>query len=322
MRPAQLAPMMIALLLGTLVAGAAPRRSSILTDELTAQLWIDPVDLEKRDLFRGPVGGPAPPDPNQPLRFIKRDTSGRSPGYTARDTSGVVWSVKLGPEAQAEVVTSRLLWAIGFHQLPNHYSSKWTVAGVAGDERDFDQSEGGRFRPELPGYTVISDWRWDHSPVSSSYAMGGLVVAMMMINNWDLKTSNNKLYEVTGSPPRRLYVVRDLGASLGSNKQPQWLRWSSLRAAQGSKNDLEDFEAATFIDGVDNGYVTFAYRGPNDWIGKRITPSHVRWTAQLMSRLSDQQWRDAFRAGGYTPEESERFIRKFKEKIALGLTLQ
>jgi hypothetical protein len=31
-----------------------------------------------------------------------------------------------------------------------------------------------------------------------------------------------------------------------------------------------------------------------------------------MSRLSDQQWRDAFRAAGYTPEDSARFINKFK----------
>ena len=116
--------------------------------------------------------------------------------------------------------------------------------------------------------------------------------------------------------------MRDLGASLGSNEQAKWIRWSNLRGAQGSKNDLEDFEAAGFIDGVENGYVKFAYTGPNDWIGKFITPAHVQWTAKLMSRLSDEQWRDAFRAAGYTPEDSARFINKLEEKIATGLTLQ
>ena len=121
MRPAQFATSIVALSLSAVVAGAPPRPSSIVSEELIAQLWIDPVDLEKRDLFRGPSGGPPPPDPAQPFHFIKKDTSGRSPGYDARDTNGVVWSVKLGPEAQAEVVTSRLLWAIGFHQPPNHY---------------------------------------------------------------------------------------------------------------------------------------------------------------------------------------------------------
>ena len=31
------------------------------------------------------------------------------------------WSLKLGPEAQSEVVASRLLWAIGFHQPPTYW---------------------------------------------------------------------------------------------------------------------------------------------------------------------------------------------------------
>ena len=39
-------------------------------------------------------------------------------------------------------------------------------------------------------------------------------------------------------------------------------------------------------------------------------------------RLSDAQWRDAFRAGGYTPEDTARFIRRLKQKIAEGLALK
>jgi hypothetical protein len=320
MRTVQLA---IALSLSAVVAGASSQTARGTSEAVIEELWVDPVDLEKRDLFRGPAIGPPPPDPAKPFAFIKKDTSGRSPGYDARDANGMEWSVKLGPEAQAEVVTSRLLWAIGFHQPPMSFLDEWTVTSFAGDESDADQSRGGRFRPELPGYKAVGDWKWDESPVSESYAMGGLVVAMMMINNWDLKTSNNKIYEATDPQvrPRRMYIVRDLGASLGSNEQAKWIRWANFRMAQGSKNDLEDFEESGFIDKVENGFVKFSYTGPNDWIGKFITPAHVRWTAKLLSRLSDQQWQDAFRAGGYTPAESARFIKKFKEKIATGLTL-
>ena len=52
-----------------------------------------------------------------------------------------------------------------------------------------------------------------------------MALAQMMINNWDLKTSNNKVIEGAGgsSGPARRYVVRDLGASLGSNEQA-WAR--------------------------------------------------------------------------------------------------
>jgi len=34
--------------------------------------------------------------------------------------------------------------------------------------------------------------------------------------------------------------------------------------------------------------------------------------------LSDQQWSDAFRAGGYGPEVADRFIGRLHQKIADG----
>ena len=54
----------------------------------------------------------------------------------------------------------------------------------------------------------------------------------------------------------------------------------------------------------------------------RITPGHVLWTSKLFARLSDRQWHDAFRAGGYSPEDATRFIAKFKQKITEGLAVQ
>jgi hypothetical protein len=44
----------------------------------------------------------------------------------------------------------------------------------------------------------------------------GLIVTNILLNSWDWKTSNNKIYRFKSgvSPPQR-YVVRDLGASLG-----------------------------------------------------------------------------------------------------------
>jgi len=38
--------------------------------------------------------------------------------------------------------------------------------------------------------------------------------------------------------------------------------------------------------------------------------------------LSDEQWSDAFRAGGYTPEVAGRFIRSLKAKIEQGRRLE
>ena len=47
-----------------------------------------------------------------------------------RDDTGLEWSVKLGPEAQSEVVSSRILWAIGFHQPPTYYVERWSLTGA------------------------------------------------------------------------------------------------------------------------------------------------------------------------------------------------
>jgi hypothetical protein len=226
--------------------------------------------------------------------------------------------VKLGPEAQAEVVASRLLWAVGFHQPPTYYLPSWTLTG-----EDAGPKPGGRFRPETDQWKAVADWKWAEFPHAAAAANGGLLVAQMMLNNWDLKTSNNKVIErarADGSP-ERLYLVRDLGASLGSNEQAKWLRWTGLRISQGTKNDLEGFEESGFIDGIEEGYVKFSYSGPNKHLVSGLTPAHVQWTAALFARLSDEQWHDAFRAGGYSREEAERYIAKFKEKIAAGLAL-
>jgi hypothetical protein len=84
---------------------------------LIGELWQDPSDLEQRDLFHGPEGTRLLPR-DASYAFVAKDTSGWSPGFDVRDGDGVEWSVKLGAEAQSEVVSSRILWAIGFHQPP------------------------------------------------------------------------------------------------------------------------------------------------------------------------------------------------------------
>jgi hypothetical protein len=40
-----------------------------------------------------------------------------------------------------------------------------------------------------------------------------------------------------------------------------------------------------------------------------------------LSRLSDRQWDDAFRAAAYTPEQTARYVAKIRAKIAQGLTM-
>jgi hypothetical protein len=150
------------------------------------------------------------------------------------------------------------------------------------------------------------------------------VVANLILNNWDWKTSNNKVYDSTTGRggPRRSYVVRDLGASLGKTTFPTFLKWTPFRARQGSRNDLEGFEAQGFIKGVEGRRVEFHYRGRNQRLVNTVTIDDVVWTCRLMARISDRQWRDLFRAAGYSDEYQKRYIAKLKSKIKEGLALR
>jgi hypothetical protein len=74
--------------------------------EKLAELWQDPEDIAGRDLFHGAGGKELTPAGNGSYEWISTDTSGYSGGFTVRGSDGRIWDVKLGPEAQTEVVAS------------------------------------------------------------------------------------------------------------------------------------------------------------------------------------------------------------------------
>ncbi len=281
------------------------------------ELWPEPADISTRDLFHGPGGATLMPR-GQTFTFVARDTGGWSPGFDVRSDDGVEWSVKLGPEAQSEVVASRILWAIGFHQPPTYYLPGWTLTGA-----EQGPQPAGRFRPSLDGRKVSGDWSWYENPFVGTPPFKGLVVVNLVLNSWDWKTTNNKIYELSEpvNGVRRMFVVRDLGASLGKTTYPGILKWFRLRGfGQGTRNDLDGFEEQGFITGLDSdAQPEFDYRGIYRDVIDTVTMEDVRWTCRRLNRLTDAQWRDAFRAGGYTPEQTDRYVRKIKEKIAQGL---
>lgn len=88
------------------------------------------------------------------------------------------------------------------------------------------------------------------------------------------------------------------------------------------RGDIDEFERRGFITGVHNGIVTFDYQGYHEELVRgRITTDNVKWACELVNRLSDAQWRDAFRAGRFDPDTTERFIRKVHQKIEQGLAI-
>ena len=301
-------------------AGFVGTSSQSLATQATAsdnvgELWIAPEDIGSRDLFHGPGGAALTPQAATPFTWIATDTSGYSPGFDVRGPDGRDWSVKLGPEAQTEVAASRILWAIGYHQPPTYYLKNWQLTGGPGG-----QQPEARFRTDFEGSKVVGDWSWSENEFLDTQPFRGLIVANILLNSWDWKTSNNKIYQLADGTRR--FVVRDLGASLGKTSNSKLLWTIPIRGlGQGSRNDIADFESQNFIKEVGENEVEFDFDTIYGSVADRVRPADVRWTVELMSKLTDAQWDDAFRAAGYSPEVRARYIRKIKAKIAEGLAV-
>jgi hypothetical protein len=170
---------------------------------------------------------------------------------------------------------------------------------------------------------VVDEWSWYENPFVDTQQFRGLIAANLLLNNWDFKTSNNKIYE-SDKPERALrhYVVRDLGASLGKTSQPALLRLPGfIRSLQGSKNDIDDFESQGYVRVDASGGIDFDYKGNYGDLVKHVTAADVRWACQLFSRLSDRQIADAFRAARYETAIAARYVKKIRAKVAEGLAL-
>jgi hypothetical protein len=309
-------PMIVSALVAVTCAGCvAPVMRSTLSAPATpaqlSELWEAPADIAERDLFDGPWGKALAPNPATVYTFVIAKSVGVSPGFAVTDDHGMEWSVKQGPEAKVEVVMSRVLSAVGYHQPPVYYLPRWTIRGGPSTT---EQSEA-RFRPKHSVMKDEGEWSWQENPFVGTRPYNGLRVLMMILNESDLKNSNNSLYEVkepgeAGKATHRWYVVRDIGTALGESGR-----------IDPRRNDPEMFQRTRFINHVKNDEVDFNYQGRHQELTRNIAPEDVRWICELLARLRIEQWRDAFRAGGYEPDLAERFISRIGEKIAEGLAL-
>ena len=280
-----------------------------------ASVWTDPGNIQRKDLFHGPWGVEFAPDPKAIYTFVEGKHDGVNPGMTVRDPQGREWSVKqltpggLDREAPVEVTLSRLFSAIGYHQPPVYYLPRFTLK----DDLGRISVVGGRFRLKHDALKDAGNWKWPENPFIGSRPYNGLLVLMLMFNSTDLKDSNNSVYErKVGNRVELWYMVRDLGSSLGDT-----------RRLGPYKDDPDAFDKQPFITGVEKNHVQFAYTGYYErYVRDVITPDDVLWITGMLGRLSDQQWHDAFRAGGYDPQTANRFIKRIREKVSEGQALR
>ena len=304
------AVLLAALLLGTACAtGLHSTLGRRPTPAELAAFWAPPDRSTRTRAFFGSGGPDSAPSPDAVYTLVEEKKGGFSPKVEVVDPSGRQWGVKMGPEAQSEVTVSRILWMLGYRQPPGYCLVQWRIKSKDG----VHVMGPGRFRPHLEWIEGRGTWSWYSNPFVDSEPFRGLIVLMMVLNSTDLKQDNNEIYRVRkpGGATERWYAVRDLGASLGETG------WTGQR-----RNDIDQFEKQKFITGVKDGRVTFEFHGRFHDLLNVISPADVRWACEKVDRLTEAQWREAFRAGAYDEATTARYLAKIREKVQQGLALQ
>jgi len=289
-------------------------------------LWRDPGDISSRNLYYG-AGGKAH-EPHGTFTFEKEDMQGSNPKFDVVDQDGIKWKVKMGDEARPETVAARLVWAVGYFANEDYFMPVLHVQNMPHLHRGGNlvlpdgTVHNVRLKRHLKDEKKIGTWSWEKNPFTGTREWYGLRVLMAVINNWDLKDSNNSIYQVRGDHPEQIYVVTDLGSSFGS----PGLNWAA-------KGNLHAYSRSKLIGKTSVEFVDFNVPAPPKmntfidvpeltrrlglcWIGHHIPVADVQSIGHLLAQLSPEQFRDAFRAGGYAPEQVEAYSQVLERRIA------
>lgn len=309
-------------------------------------LWSDPTDLESRNLFYGPGGRQDAPQ-GTVFAYESEDLKGTNPKFDVRDQDGMKWRVKLGEEARPETVATRLLWAVGYFTDEDYFLPKIQVTDMKPVSKKRRKRVRGLLDPDGTMHNVRlkrrpkdkkkqGEWKWRQNPFSGTRELNGLRVMMALLNNWDLKDENNSIYSIKADagakddqsqsdPAEIVYVVSDVGASFGTAGR--------VRQRARAKGNLASYQHSKFIRKVGTDYVDFAVPARESWtlavnpkeytsrvhlrwIGQHVPRADVKWIGQLLTRLSQDQISDAFRAAGYPSDQVEAFTKIVEDRIA------
>ena len=300
--------LMLVMLSASLTAQKNTSKAKENTGSLPGIIWRDPGDVASLNLLYGAGGQEHAPDPNGKFTFVKEDLQGTSTKFDIKDEQGVQWRVKLGQEPESETSATRLLWAAGYFVDEDYYLAKLKVTGIPKLKRgnNFvtdDTVHKARLKRKLPEVKKLGNWGWFDNPFINKQELNGLRVMMSFLNNWDLKDLNNTIYEVNGE---RRYLISDAGTAFGNTGG----------VMSRSKSDPKDYAKSKFIEKAKPDFVDFVQNGKMKEVTKHIPRADVKWLAQRLSQLTEEQIRDCFRAGGYTPEDVTVYTQAVQKRIA------
>lgn len=269
-------------------------------------LWREPKDINRRNLYLGPGGEAMKPDLSH-ITLIKKEKGGYSTKYRVRDGSGREWVVKVGKEAQSETAASHLLWGVGYNADVDYLVPNVRIDGVNKPLTNV------RFSARPKDVKRVDGFKWSDNPFVGKREFQGLKVMMALLNNWDIKDSNNKILVVSDKNGKKelRYEVHDLGASFGKlSHLPRWLQFKPDR------NNPKAYARTHLVDKVKDGDVRLHYSVKRSDLFKGISVDDARWVGSLIGRLSQRQIADAFRSANYSPDQVRLMTEAVGKRVA------
>ena len=215
---------------------------------------------------------------------------------------------KLGKEAQSETAAVRLVWAVGYVSEINYLVPRVTIEGKG-------TFENVRFEARPKNVDRWDEWAWENNPFSGKRELQGLKVLMALMENWDLKDENNRILVVSRNGENELqYIISDLGTTFGKTGGQNG-PVAFVKKIKGSRNEPKDYVEDKFIDAVEGDKVRLDYDGKNSEMMRNITIADAKWIGGWLSRLSDRQLEDAFRAANYSSDEVRMLASAVRKRI-------
>ena len=149
-----------------------------------AELWQEPADLLERDLFNGPGGAELAPPPNGTYRIRRVQDDGHQPRLRREG--------RVGPVVERQ---ARHRGAIGSHRVADPVGDGLPAArdlfraAIHADRRRRRREDHARFRTDLDAVAIGRRVVVVREPLRRTRTQfRGLIVAQLVLNNWDLKT--------------------------------------------------------------------------------------------------------------------------------------
>jgi hypothetical protein len=294
--------------------GATPRAVEVKDKGLQAliarsKVWR-PTDIAAKDLFKGPQGdGFFKPGETIACDYLDKKMSGGSPKFACRLPDGDELKVKYGGdngEVYAEVIATRLLWALGFGA-DNMYSVRVVCHGCPDRVGGIEKENGDRIldpaavERKMAGEELLGEWAWTELE-SIDETQGGatkaerdaLKLLASLIQHSDSKPVQQRLIcldrvsKGAGACEAPMMMINDVGITFGRanafNQQPR----GSANLAEWAKLPVWK-DAGSCVANI-TGSVSGTLKEPI------ISEAGRQFLADLLMKLTDRQLRDMFQA--------------------------